>query len=750
MKTRARRFLESRSFLILTGLLYLALAGVLVYVIGARPKPEIGTLLSKLVPKVLWVNFLLIAFGVVLCRHDIAGAFRDLFKIGGRSPYFPTSALGRANAGNSASPEAVNRGNRGSVPLFSLLFTPGVRLLLIVIVGALLVTLVAPQIHRIYYDEDIYANMGQNIAYTGQAGMANYGTFEYGEYFVNWLLYNKDPAGWPFLMSLVFQLFGTDETLAFYLNNLLFAGGILIVFFITRMIVGGSPLPALLAALVYALIPHNLIWANTISAENAAAVFGGLVVLCALAWLRTRETRRLFLLASLLPLACAMRPESSLIALWVFAAAAINLFADGGHPVAVSPDPARHSGARFRHPLATRGFWAMGPIAFALILPLVWHFYAMSGESWGAEGAKFATSFFIGNIKVNGFYFFSNNEFPVLFTLLALIGPAAWKGWRGPGGLEAPKGSRGTEGLEEPSAPRAKNGLLSADEMGVQEERWGPEGRQGQEGLQGIEEPRVQEERRVDVRSILLMLLWFLLFWGIFLFFYAGSYKYGADVRFALVCFMPLAILAGLGGGVLCGWTRGLCQAVLSQPGQERTGKTGEGAPAAETGKSNRTGKTGEGAPFGRGICFVGGNRLPVAGLLVMLLLISWLKFVPLIRLVGQEAWGARYDHSNAREFIREIPNRSVVLTHIPTMFLLWGQSAIQTFAGINNPDLIRDLMHRYSGHVYFHKNYWCNTVNDANRSICEGIAQKYDLEPVVVAREQSYEYGLYRMTFKR
>ena len=63
MKTRARRFLESRSFLILTGLLYLALAGVLVYVIGARPKPEIGTLLSKLVPKVLWVNFLLIAFG---------------------------------------------------------------------------------------------------------------------------------------------------------------------------------------------------------------------------------------------------------------------------------------------------------------------------------------------------------------------------------------------------------------------------------------------------------------------------------------------------------------------------------------------------------------------------------------------------------------------------------------------------------------------------------------------------------------
>jgi hypothetical protein len=675
LKTRAQKFFDSRSFLVLTGLLYLALGGVLFYVIGTRTKPEIEIILTKLIPKVLWVNFLLIAFGVVLCRSDIAGAVRDLFKI-------------------------EESEKRNAVSRFTTLFTPGIWLMLIVIAGSLIVTQVAPQTHRIYYDEDIYANMGQNIAYTGQAGMANYGTFEYGEYFVNWILYNKDPAGWPFLISMVIQLFGTDETLAFYLNNLLFAGGILIVFFIARMLAGGSPFPALLAALVYALIPHNLIWANTIAAENAAAVFGGLAVLCALAWLRTREARRLFLLAAVLPFACAMRPESALIALWVFAAAAINLFADGRRPAAVSPDPARCSGAHFCHPLATRSFWAIGLIAFALILPHVWHFYAMSGESWGAEGAKFAISFFTENLTVNGFYFFNNHEFPLLFTLLALIGLAAWKGLRGQGG------------------------------------------------------------RQVDFRSVLLMLFWFLLFWGIFLFFYAGSYKFGADVRFALLCFIPLSVLAGLGGGVLRGWLGGLfpfegeradaaasgetevvapAQAVLSHSGQ-RSGEKEEDV---------RIGKKREGAPAGGWQGFQGGNRLPVSGLLVLLLLISWLKFVPLIRTVGQEAWGARYDHKNAREFIQEIPNRAIVLTHIPTMFLLWGQSAIQSFAGINNPDLILDLMNRYNGHVYFHKNYWCNAMNDPNRSVCDGIGQRYDLEPVAVAREQSYEYGLYRMTFK-
>jgi hypothetical protein len=304
-----------------------------------------------------------------------------------------------------------------------------------------------------------------------------------------------------------------------------------------------------------------------------------------------------------------------------------------------------------------------GLIAFALIIPHIWHFFAMSDQSWGASGAKFSTSFFPNNLTVNGFYFLNNKGFPVLFTLLALAGLAAWKGRPGRGGEEIGPG------------------------------------------------------------SVSLILLWFLLFWGIFLFFYAGSYKYGADVRFALVCFMPLAVLAGLGGDALRKWVAG-----------------------------------GEDAPKGEGEAAAGGGRpglrtvyrRPFAALLILLLLFCWLKFVPLVRLVGQEAWGARYDHKYSHEFIRKIPNRSIVVTHIPTMFLLWGQNAIQSYAGINNPDLIRDLMTRYNGHVYFHKNYWCNTLNDENKTICNGMQLRYDLEPVAVAREQSYEYGLYRMTFKK
>ena len=613
-----QRIVESRFFIPAMLFLYASLAGLLFYITGTRTKGQIELLLTQWIPKILWADFLLILIGLLLCRRDIAAAFTKI----GTAPIF-----------QDRQPSASWRRR---------LNCPGVYLLLILVAGLLLVTQVAPQTHRIYYDEDIYANMAQNIALTGQTGMANYATFEYGEYFIHWLQYNKDPSGWPFLISLAFQLFGTDETLLFYIANLLYAGGIILVFFITRLI-ADRDFPGLLAALIFALIPHNLIWSNTGAAEAPAAFFGGATVLCTLVWLRTRAPRHLFLLAVLLPFAFTLRQESALIGLWALAALVVEKIGTAPNFPTDSP----------RRPFATREFWAMGLIAFAFFIPHLWHLWAVSGHSWGADGAKFSLVFFAKNLMTNSLYYLDNRAFPVLFTLLTVIGFVT--------------GSY----------------------------------RQG------------RDPRLPGFGSVMLMLLWFVLFWGIFLFFYAGSYRYGADVRFALLSFMPLAVLAGIGGDALLR-------------------------------------KIGTAPIFSNFSNFAATSpRLPVAALLVLVLVFSWLKFIPLIRLVGQEAWGARYDHNHAREFIKRIPNRSIVLTHVPAMFLLWGQNAIQTSAGINNPDIIRDLMTRYDGHVYFHQGYWCSTLNDSNRLLCEGIRTRYNLEPVVTAREQSNEYGLYRMTKK-
>jgi hypothetical protein len=53
-----------------------------------------------------------------------------------------------------------------------------------------------------------------------------------------------------------------------------------------------------------------------------------------------------------------------------------------------------------------------------------------------------------------------------------------------------------------------------------------------------------QEER-------LYFAMYFLMFFGIFLMFYAGSYDYGADVRYSLMTYPALAVLGGLGASTI-------------------------------------------------------------------------------------------------------------------------------------------------------------------------------------------------------
>jgi hypothetical protein len=571
---------------------YLVLAGAMLYVIDYHPKAALETLLMNGTPWSLRINFLLILIGIGLCRRDLAACLQELF------------------------PGGSSRRR---------IFLNLLPLLILLVLASIVVSFVAPRVHRIYYDEDIYANIGQNIALLGQNAMANYAAFEYGDYQLLWSSYNKEPGGWPFLISMAFQLFGVNELYAFLLNNLLYLGGILVVFFITREIKkrgDSAPIfPAFLAAAVYAMIPHNLIWSNTAAAEPSAAFFTGLAVLCLMVWLRTGAARHLFLLAVVATFACQFRPESGLLVALAFAAVVI-----------ISPTP-------LSTPFFRKDFWAMGLPATLLMIPHLLHLFTVSGQDWGAPGAVFSWSYLWKNLAVNGPYYFNNDQFPVLFTLLALTGlffsTAEWR-------------------------------------------------------------------RRI------ILLVWFLLFWGIFLFFYAGSYRYGADVRFGLLSFMPVAVLAGLGGGFV----------------RDLIGK-------------NRGG--------GDGKKDLGG----IGTLIIIVLIAGWMSFLPMIRTVGQQAWEARFDHQYAREFIREIPERSIVLTHIPTMFLLWNQNAIQTYAGVNNPDVIQSLITKYQGHVYFHDNYWCHAEPDSPPGLCGQIRTKYDLEEIVTATEQHRRYGLYRLRLK-
>ena len=483
---------------------------------------------------------------------------------------------------------------------------------LLLAAALVLVLFVAPRGHRIYYDEDIYSNVGQNIALDNRTGYSNYGTFEYGEYFNHWLAYNKEPSGWPFIQALAFKILGVHEELSFYINNLLYLGSIFLIFCIVRQICAGNITAALFAALIFACTPDNIIWSASGAAEPAAVFFAILSVWLAMLACATGKKRHVLFLILTVPLAAQMRMESVLVTLLVLLLLLL-----------VQP-----------RLLTTRFFWGAGLAAAVLFFPQVLHLYAMSGHTWGAQDMQtMGLDHFSRNIAVNGPYFFLNREYPLPFTLLAMIG------------------------------------LIAGS---------------------------------VKIRWRFFFAVWFLVFFGLFLFFYAGSYHYGADDRFALLIFGPLSILAGLGAAQLVRLLENSLS--LKQAGQIAT------------------------------------------GLMTMAIMGSFAGFLPIIRQQGQEAWGARYDHQYALEFMEKIPRRSLVLTHNPSVFLLHGHNAIQTYAGRNNPDLIKQNLRKYNGHVYFYYNYWCNTRTKRNEELCGAMKDNYLLKEVFRKKEQTYDYILYQV----
>jgi hypothetical protein len=283
-----------------------------------------------------------------------------------------------------------------------------------------------------------------------------------------------------------------------------------------------------------------------------------------------------------------------------------------------------------------------------LLMPHLTHLYAVRAESWGAAGAKLALEYVAENIRVNSLFYVENTRFPLLFTLL----------WGA--GLLLPR----LQNLP-PGAPFAAGWLAG----------W---------------------------REKCVLLIWFAGAWGIFLFFYAGSYNYGVDVRYSLLSYMPLAVLAGYGAAALAGM------------GARRVGQ-----------------------PYVHAIvCSVIG--------------FAFVSFLPLIRAEGEITWSPRADHRFARECADLVPDDAVILTHNPNMFLLWGKNAAQASLATEHPRYFNGFFYRYKGGVYFYYNFWCNVNDPLQNAFCTNILQRYDCTEIAMHQERNYRFALYRVERKQ
>lgn len=488
----------------------------------------------------------------------------------------------------------------------------------LMIVAFLLSGFLAPRQHRIFYDEDIYLNVAQTIASDRKAAYCLDGENRYGRYRCNELEYNKQPSGYPYLVSVLYRLTGTTEWGAHLLQNGFFAVSVGVLFLLGWLLFGDI-LAALSAGAVFMILPHNLKWFNTTSAEPAAALFAGASLLCTLLFARQGRPGLGILTVFMIAFSSNLRPESPLII--PVCLAAILLYRPG----------------LFKTPM----IYGLGLLLLFLFLPHFAHRASVQSEKWGADTTMFSIPTFDLNFPTNLFYYLNNDQFPLLVTVLALSGFVM---------------------LKRTSSPSA--------------------------GINQPLDPSVFKPKSV-------LSLWFLLFWGIFLFFYAGSYRFGADVRYALVSFMPIALFAGLGVRM---WFNEISR-------------------------------------------FLG----PRNGAIVLgiLFAICWLSFLPNIRAADEEAWGSRLDHDAVGMHSQVLHPHDVVITFSPHMFLLQGKNAIYMDRVIN-PVRMKELRNRYDRYFLYY-DFWCH-VQEANKRVCNQLLDTYPHTTVESVEARNYRYTLYEL----
>jgi len=195
------------------------------------------------------------------------------------------------------------------------------------------------------------------------------------------------------------------------------------------------------------------------------------------------------------------------------------------------------------------------------------------------------------------------------------------------------------------------------------------------------------------------MAAYFLVYFAVGLLFYAGSYNYGADVRYSLMTYPPIAVLGGLGAATLIRLVTRL------RPG------------------------------------------VPARALMISAVGFQFLWYAPVVRATTEEGWAARADVRFARSLTSELPRNSYVLTQNPGMFHLWGINAGQMSLIVRNPPYLRFLTERYTGGVYVHWNFWCNVPDPVQRELCREAVAANPAEVVREYRERDQHYVLYRMT---
>ena len=467
---------------------------------------------------------------------------------------------------------------------------------------------IVPKTHRIYFDEDIYVQIGQSTAYDGMAGMVDISiplpNDETGRPWrgVGYQI-NKEPNGYPFIVSLFVALFGLSHGSGPAATLLLYVLGIFGVAFLGRAIIQTLDLGTniefvmgLSCAVGFAFWPELLRWSVSSATEVSAVALATWSIL--LAWMGLSRKSHVLLILSLLVTAYGvqLRPEGLMLFLPVLLIAG-------------------RFGGSYTADWQAKLLYAS--VVTALMHPHFLLMSSMSGEDWGASGPKFAAEHAVKNFSGNALYWLVGDVLhsverpPQAVALFAIVGLI----WLFPS----------KRFNDKPFRPTLPFTIWSA------------------------------------------VVIWFVLFFVIFVPFYAGSYFYGADVRFSLLALPPFIIFVSAGFVLLWRSLSRLADRVSFFPSPLRSAS--------------------------------------VSAVMIGLFCWSYMPSIATVAQIGEEAWQSRADHTAVEVMSGALPDSAVVLSHSPGMWATHGVASGQVIWAFQRPDDMELLMKRYP--VYYHYDYW-------------------------------------------
>ncbi len=319
---------SDRRVYLLAGLLILSAGFFLLVTLALVPRPVIHRALVFILPRSLFVALLLTWFTALVAAWRVREGLR-------RNARFLAGACAVALLGVAA----------------ALFFTP--------------------RTHRLYFDEDIYVQIGQSMARDGKAGMLECSVPPpAGGPGWKGLVYklNKEPAGFSFAVALATVVAGVRDDAGMIANLALFALGIAGLAFLARESGLFRPAAVFTAPILYALWPENLRWSVCGVAEVGAASAAIWALALGLRASRTRDRVEALLALLAAAFACQFRPEGVLVLL----------------PFAIAAGDANLRGES-RTARALSG----AAVLAVLLLPHLVHLGSVSGEGWGTTGPKF-------------------------------------------------------------------------------------------------------------------------------------------------------------------------------------------------------------------------------------------------------------------------------------------------------------------------------------------------------------------------